>query len=388
MDLVMVFLFWISGFIIVWAMGGFQLSMKVLAIFFKKRKLQKDYSTKPTVTVMVVAHNEESVILDKMNNIVCNDYPKDKIRYLVTSDCSTDGTNEIVKKFIMDNPNIPLKLHETVEHKGKTNAQNEAQKLVTSDILVMTDANAMLESNAITELVACFCKEDIAYVCGRLEYINAKDNKTAGAESLYWEGDLLQREIESNIKTITAGNGAIYACRNREYYDFDPIDCHDECMPPYFASHGLRALYNPSAIAKEKAGESIEDELKRKIRMNRSILKEIYERFKYINVIKYGWFSYFYFGHRFCRRLLWICHLVLFVSSIILCALSIIYTLALAGQILFYAFSCVGLKMKRTNKLLELMGYYCVTVYAQWRGVFNCLTGRSKPTWDKAESTR
>lgn len=385
--LILAILFWIFAFIIVWAMGGYNFSLKILAKLMKNRKLVKNYDLKPTVTVMIVAHNEEKVIREKLENVILSDYPKDKIEYLVTSDFSTDHTNEIVKAFIAEHPELSIRLHEAVEHKGKTNAQNEAQKLVKNDILVMTDANAMFEPNAVTELVACFASEDIAYVSGRLAYKNT-ENATAGAESVYWESDLAQRQIESNIRTITAGNGAIYACRNNLYFDLDPIKCHDAHMPRTYSMQGLRAVYNPDAVAYEKAGEVMEDEFKRKVRMNRNILPAIGEAIPCMNIFRYGWFSYFYFGHRTCRRLLWISHALLYVLSLVLSWYSPFYLLAFAGQTLFYLLAFFALATRSENRLLKMVGYYTMTIGAQWVGVFNCLTGRSKATWDKAESTR
>ena len=129
--LVIKIVFWLSLFLIFWAMVGYKKSLNIFAVIFKDRKLKKDHSYKPTVSVMVVAHNEEKVILDKLNNITENDYPKDKIDYLVTSDASTDKTNEIVEQYIKEHPGIKLRLHRTVDHKGKTNAQNEGQKKTT-----------------------------------------------------------------------------------------------------------------------------------------------------------------------------------------------------------------------------------------------------------------
>lgn len=380
-------LFWISTFIIVWAMGGYGAALKLLSRIFKDRKLQKDYSLKPTVTVMIVAHNEEKVIRKKLENVIDNDYPKDKIDYIVTSDFSTDATDEIVEKFIDEHPELRIRLHRAVEHKGKTNAQNEAQKLTDCEILVMTDANAMFEKNAVTELVSCFTSQDIAYVTGRLAYRNT-ENDTAAAESVYWEGDLAQRETESNIKTITAGNGAIYACRNALYFDLEPIKCHDAHMPRYYGLKGLRAIYNPDAVAYEKAGEVIEDEFKRKVRMNRNILPGIVEAVPCMNIFKHGWFSFFYFGHRMCRRLLWISHAFVYVTSFVLALKSWFYRLVFIMQTVFYLMSLFALKTGSKNKLLKMMGYYTMTIAAQWVGVKNCVTGRSKPTWDKAESTR
>jgi len=86
----------------------------------------------------------------------------------------------------------------------------------------------------------------------------------SSAEAGYWDSDLATREIEGRIQTITAGNGALYACRNSEYHDFDPIQCHDAAMPLYYALKGKRAICNHDAVAYEKAGEVIEDEFKEK----------------------------------------------------------------------------------------------------------------------------
>ena len=380
-------IFWIFAFMIVWAMAGYGIALKLLAKLFRKRKLVKNYDNQPTVTVMIVAHNEEKVIRSKLENVIDNDYPTDKIDYIVTSDFSTDSTDEIVETFIREHPEIRMRLHRAVEHKGKTNAQNEAQKLTEGEILVMTDANAMFERNAVTELAACFISPDIAYVSGRLAYKNT-DNAVAGAESVYWEGDLSQRETESNIRTITAGNGAIYACRNELYVDFDPIKCHDAYMPRHYGLKGMRAIYNPDAVAYEKAGEVIEDEFKRKIRMNRNILLNVTESVPCLNIFRHGWFSFFYFGHRTCRWLLWFAHAAVYLSSLVLAVRSWFFRLVLAGQTLFYLLSLFALKTKSQNKLLKMMGYYTMTVAAQWVGAYNCFTGRSRATWDKAESTR
>jgi cellulose synthase/poly-beta-1,6-N-acetylglucosamine synthase-like glycosyltransferase len=385
--IVIAVLFWIFAFIILWAMGGYSAALRLLGKIFKNKKLQKNYDHQPTVSVMIVAHNEEKVIQAKLENIIDNDYPKDKIDYIVTSDFSTDATDEIVEHFIAGHPQVNIRLHRAVEHKGKTNAQNEAQKLTKGEILVMTDANAMFERSTITELAACFTTPDIAYVSGRLAYRNT-ENDTAAAESLYWEGDLAQREVESKIQTITAGNGAVYACRNSLYVDFEPIKCHDAHMPRYYGLKKLRAVYNPDAVAYEKAGEVLEDEFKRKVRMNRNILPGIAESVPCLNIFKYGWFSFFYFGHRTCRRLLWFAHAAVYLCSLILAFVSPFFGLILAAQTLFYLLALLALKTKSNNRLLKMMGYYTMTIAAQWVGVYNCITGKSKATWDKAESTR
>lgn len=388
MEVVLKFIYFISASIIFWAMIGYSLSLKVISKLLKNRNLKKNYSYQPTVTVMVAAHNEEKVIKDKLDNIIRLNYPKNKIEFLVSSDNSTDKTNEIVKEFIKSHPIEKISLYEVKERKGKTNAQNEAQKMVKSEILVMTDANSIMDENAIIELVAAFADEDVSYVSGRLIIVNKEVSGISESENTYWDSDTKLRKIESDIYSITAGNGAIYACRNADYYDFDPIKCHDGNMPRYYVLNNKRALYNPDAIAYEKAGEVIEDEFKRKVRMNRGILYNILPDIRILNVIKYGWYSYFYFGHRTCRYLLWISHLTLFISNTFLITESNFYILTFAGQVLFYLLAFIKKITKTNNKILTLIYYYTITIIAQWVGVFNILMGKSKPFWEKAESTR
>ena len=68
-------LFCLSGFLIVWAMIGYKWSLRILIKVFTNRKLKKDYCQRPTVSVLVVAHNEEKVIADKLKNLVQTEYP-------------------------------------------------------------------------------------------------------------------------------------------------------------------------------------------------------------------------------------------------------------------------------------------------------------------------
>ncbi|WP_238343626.1 glycosyltransferase [Gracilibacillus saliphilus] len=381
-------IFYISLFIIFWAMVGYPLSMKLLDKLYQNRHPLKDYKHEPTVTIMVVAHNEEDVIKDKLQNIINLDYPKDKIKYLISSDNSTDKTNEIVEEFIKQHPNENVYLHKVKNRLGKTNAQNEAQKLVDTDYLVMTDANSILKSDSINELMASFSSDDISYVTGKLVITNNNSGSVSNSESGYWQKDLKIREIESKIQTITAGNGALYACRNSEYIDFDPLKSHDSNMPRHFALLGKRAICNHDAIAYEKAGEIIGDEFKRKVRMNRRILKNILPDIKILNIFKYKWYTYFYFGHRTCRYLLWLSHVLLLLSNFIIVNESIFYAFTLMGQVLFYILAAIKHLFNFNHKLVNIVYYYCVTIIAQWIGVYNILTGKAKPFWEKAESTR
>ncbi len=386
MTLACIIIFWTAAFMIFWANVGYPVSLLILNKIFKKEpKYNEDYE--PTVTVMIVAHNEEKVIKEKMLNVINLNYPKEKLSILVTSDNSTDKTNTIVKGIIKKHPKRDIALYEVKERKGKTNAQNEAAKLVKSEVLVMTDANAMLDKNSIKEIVKSFTK-NVAYVSGRLAYTNSEKSTTSDSENTYWDLDTKLRQIESNIQTITAGNGALYAIKTKEYYDFDPIMCHDSAMPLHYSLRGKRALANNKAIAYEKAGENNQDEFKRKVRMSRIVLRFILPSIKILNIFKYKWYTYFYLGHRTSRYLLWFNHIILLVSNIFLVNQSVFYLYILIIQLIIYVLAILQSLIKTRNKILVFINYYAMTVLAQFIGVIKTITGKNKPFWEKAESTR
>jgi len=388
MVLTLEILFWASVLLIFYAVIGYPICLICLDKILKPRQLAKNLDYTPTVTLMIVAHNEEKVILKKLENSIDLDYPNDKFMILIASDCSSDKTNQIISDFIDNHRQFDIKLYSTKYHNGKTNAQNEAQKLVNTEIVVFTDANSMLKKDSIRELVSSFSSDDIAYVCGRLVYNNIA-NKTSEPQSKYWNLDLRLRDIESRLQTITAGNGAIYACRNSEYVDFNAMESHDSSMPLYYALHGKRAIFNPDSIAYENPTNNGKDEFHRKIRMSRIIIDKILPTFAIFNIFKYKWFTFFYLGHRTCRYCLWLFHILAFILSAILGIIGYnFYLVIFMVQLISYFILTIYGLVKYNIPIINLLYYYFLTVVAQIIGVFKILTNRTKPTWEKAESTR
>lgn len=122
--------------------------------------------------------------------------------------------------------------------------------------------------------------------------------------------------------------------------------------------------------------------------MNRILLSSIIPSFKILNVFKYRWFTYFYLGHRTLRYMLWLNHIILLICNIIIYNQGIIYKVCLLGQIVIYLTALLKFAIKIDNKIINIIYYYCMTIYAQINGVINTLLGKNKPFWEKAESTR
>ena len=104
----------------------------------------------PHVTLMICAYNEQDVVDMKMDNTRQLDYPTDKLHVMWVTDGSTDETNARLAAY----PDAEVVY--TPERKGKTAALNHGISLVKTQLTVMTDANTMINPEAIREIVRCF----------------------------------------------------------------------------------------------------------------------------------------------------------------------------------------------------------------------------------------
>ena len=113
-------IFWISVAALFYTYIGYPLFVYLVSRLLPKTINRADFA--PVVTVLITAYNEERAIRAKLENTWQIDYPKEKLEILVTSDCSNDRTEEIVKEFAARN----VKLYRQTERLGKTMAQNAA----------------------------------------------------------------------------------------------------------------------------------------------------------------------------------------------------------------------------------------------------------------------
>lgn len=378
-------IFFIAAFAIFYAMIGYPLTLMILDKILK-RENKKDLSYKPFVSIIISAYNEEKVIEKKLENIIQSTYPYYEV--IVANDASNDNTVALAEKFIAEHPAYNIRVNTVKNHLGKTNAQDEAVEVANGEIIVFSDANSMFKADAIDQLVSYFAEESIEYVCGSLIYAKDDDVASVVAENSYWDLELSMRKIESEIATIAAGNGAIYAVRKSDYRHYDLVSSHDYEMPLYAGLNNKRALYNPDAIAMEKAGQTSKDEFKRKVRMQRRILTNIFTNLRRLNIFKYGWFSFFHFNHKTLRFLQAFNHIVLFIANLALLNEGVFYRGFFLAQVVFYVLAGIGKFTASSNKVFYFPYYYTMMMLAQLKGAYNEATGKSKPTWEKAETTR
>jgi len=330
-------LFWASLGALVWTQVGYPLFAALLARL-RGRPVQKGDSL-PVVSVIVAAHNEETVIERRLHNLLALDYPADRFEIVVASDASTDRTDELVEAIAAYEPRVRLL---RCPRGGKVAAQNLAVRQTEGEILAFSDANAQWRPDALRKLVSNFADPDVAYVCGG-HFYEAADG--TNREGTYWRWEAWLRRNESRLGSITGGIGPIYSVRRSDYVDVDPRFGHDLALPYLMVQHGRRAVFEPDAVAWEKPSRDNEDEYRRKVRMFEHCWL-IVLRGKMLRRLGPTYLLEI-LSHRHLRYASGLLHIVLLGSSIALVRDGLVYDVVLAAQLLLLLAAAVGVGIAR-----------------------------------------
>jgi cellulose synthase/poly-beta-1,6-N-acetylglucosamine synthase-like glycosyltransferase len=330
----------------------------------------------PSVSVIVPAYAEQDVISARVANLRSLDYPADRIEVIVACDGSPDASAQRARAAGAD---AVLEL----PRGGKIRAQDAAVRRARGEIVAFSDANAEWDRDALRRLVLAFSDPRVGYVCGDVRFVNERGTNQEG---MYWRYEMAVRRLESRLRSVTGGNGAIYATRRDAYLFVDPIMGHDLSFPFNMVKHGWRAVYAPDARAREKMVPSIEGEFARKRRM-----------------MSHGWpivvrggmlsprgydplYGLMIFSHRILRYLSPFLHLVALGTSIALIGHGVIYVVALALQ-LAVVLAALLAPVLRLRPLL-LARYYVLTTASLAAGLWDWLHHGTPAGWEPAEGTR
>jgi len=362
-------LFWSSLGALAWTHVGYP-AAAALAARLRPRPVRRGGGL-PTVSVVVAAHDENDVIGRRLENLLALDYPAERLEIVVASDASTDGTDDVVARVAEHEPRVRLL---RCPRGGKVAAQDRAVRETTGELLAFSDANAVWAPLALRRLVRNFADPDIAYVCGQLRLEAAEGTNREGA---YWRYELKLRESESQLGSVTGGNGAIYAVRRSDYVEVDPRFGHDLSFPYLMVQSGRRAVFEPEALAFEKPTPHIETEYRRKVRMFEHCWL-ITLRGRMLRNLPPLYLAEIV-SHRVLRYGSGVLHLVLLGSNVALVGAGPVYVLALAGQGAFLALALARPGLAR---------YYTLVTWATVVALRNYLRRGVPATWEAAEGTR
>ena len=375
---VVAIVFWASVGLIIYAHAGYPLLLGLLASFRGRTPRARTFPDDelPIVSVIVAAYAEQDVIADRVANIRALDYPPELLELIVACDGSPDETAARARAA---GSNLVLEL----PRGGKIRAQDAAVERARGAIVAFSDANVTWRPDALRRLVAPFADPRVGYVCGEVQLV---DPRGSNQEGLYWRYELALRSLESRVRSVTGGNGAIYATRREAYLVVDPIMGHDLSFPFNMVKRGWLALAVREAQASEKMVPTIEGEFARKRRMM-SHTWPIVLRGGMLSPRGYDpLYALMIVSHRILRYLTPFLHVIALVTNVLLLGSGWVYVAALAIQVAVLLAAALAGTVRARPMLIAR--YYVVTTASLAAGLWDWLVHGTSAGWEPAEGTR
>ena len=382
-------IFWISFVIVFYAFLGYGILLYAMILFKRiigKKKKNETTDFEPPVTLVIPCFNEADIMPEKIENCNQLDYPKDKLQLVFITDGSTDNSLEVLGRY----PYIKV-LHEN-RRAGKTAAENRSMKYVETPVVIFSDANTMLNTAAVKNIVRHFADEKVGCVSGEKRILtDASDTASAAGEGIYWKYESLLKKWDSELYSAVGAAGELVAFRTSLYNDLPEDTLLDDFMQSMqIAAAGYKIVYEPEAYAAETASTSVGEELKRKVRICAGGWQSISRLSGKLQVTKQPLLFFQYLSHRVLR---WTVTPFLMLGMFIINGFlalngTIFYQGLLAAQILFYAAALVGYVLENRKvrfKPVFIPYYFCIMNYAVLAGLKRFLSGQQKATWDKAQ---
>lgn len=376
-------IFWISILFIAFVYVGYGVVIWMAnKILGSKTTLQYPTEELPEIAVLIAAYNEEAIIKEKINNTLSLNYPKEKLKIYVISDGSNDATNEIVKSFA----DVELLFEQS--RKGKTAAINRAMPYVNEPVTIFTDANVMLNADALIEMVKHYADKKIGGVSGE-KRVAVTGASAAATEGLYWKYESFLKNEDAKLNSLVGAAGELFSIRTSLFEALPEDTLLDDFMISMnIIRKGFKIAYEPNAYASENPSLNIKEEYKRKVRISAGGLQSVLRLADFINPANYGLLSFQYFFHRFSR---WMITPVLiplaFIANVFIAGQSDFYAAILIAQILFHTAALLGYYFESKNiriKLLFIPYYFNFMHYCIVAGWIKYLSGNQQAAWQKA----
>lgn len=365
--------------LLLFAVSAFAQAKSDFLYLIQRRSRRRSPATEslPQVGVLIAVYNEEPVIRAKAQNCLEIDYPADRVEFLIGLDAPTDSTADLLAQV----QSHRFRVFHFSERRGKLAVLCDLARKTSAEILVLTDANTMLERGAVRNLVRHFADPKVGAVSGE-EIRVAAPGADIGAEDLYWRYESAVKILESRLNCSLGGNGAALAVRRSLFNPQKDLIVEDFQVPLEIRFQGHRVAYDPEAVAVEEIAPSFSAQFGRRVRIGAGNYQTLFAHLDYLNP-RYGFLAFSFFSHRVLR---WLTPLLLplgFVCSLFLATRPSCAFLAVA-QVLFYMMAAVGYWLKKKSKPLRLCSgpfHFCSMNLALFLGLLRFLKGQQALAW-------
>ena len=332
----------------------------------------------PSVSILMSVFNEETVMARKMENLLSLDYPGEQVEILVGSDGSTDGTEEILKRFAKER----VRFFSVMPREGKPRMLNLLAHQAKGEILIFTDARQRIDSQAVQQLVKNFSDPSVGCVSGELFFEKAGGSVGEGV-GFYWRYEKFIRTQESRIDSVIGATGALYAIRRCLYRPLPGETLLDDLyLPMQVVDQGYRTLLENGAQVYDEPSATPRQEYERKVRTLAGNYQSFAQLSRLLNPLK-SRVAVQFISHKLLRILAPFFLMVLFVSNLLLLdrPFGRIFFIAQAA---FYGAAFLGAAgPRRLRRLFSAPYVFCLLNLSALAGLYRYLSGRQQVTWQK-----
>lgn len=372
----------VAVLVILYAYLGFPAIMCLLAKIGHRVSARPSASL-PKIAVVLPVYNEQRNVAGALDAILASNYPNDRMRVIVVSDCSTDETEAIVCRYAPRD----VTLVRLDVRGGKTAAENEARLYIEdAEIIVNTDASVRLAPDALMPLILAFDDPTVGVASGRDVSVAHDAVDSNFGESGYVGYEMWVRGLETRIGGIVGASGCFFACRRNLYTELKPdVLCRDFAAALVAKESGYRAVSVNDAFCFVPRTGSLRREYERKVRTMACGLLTLLHKKNLMSPFRYGRFAWVLVSHKLVRWLVpWVS---LFGGTGLILAATTetwaqIVSVGIGVSIVLGAMGWLWPMGRRMPRIIAIPAYvFCGTVagIAAWIRV---LRGAQSPAWE------
>ncbi len=366
-------IFWLSLSVPVYAYFGYPLMLLLMRNVFRRPVLKRPFE--PAVTLLIPAYNEAPSIAAKIKNSLALEYPVDKLEILIACDGPQDGTVEIARSMA---DGVRVRVLDFKKNRGKILAMNDAVREARGEILVFSDATALLYPDALKWLIANFADPAVGAACGRYTVIRAGEVGIGKSEDFYWKYETFLKTQESQIDSMLGSHGHLHAIRREIYpYPLAGTINDDYIISISVLAKGYRAVFEPAAIGYEEATEMAG--FGRRVRIMAGNLQQLREIKGLLRPLR-PMPLFFFLSHKAIRLAVPFAMVAALLANLLL-LWSPFYLALFWLQIVFYTLAIVGARIPLRPKILLLPYYFSMMNAAVFFGLYHTLTSRRGMAW-------
>ena len=364
--------FWAAVALVLYAYFGYPCLLVAISLV-RRRGIRRMAATCP-VSFIIAAHNETSRIAAKIENTLAQDYPG-HLEIVVASDCSTDGTDDVVRGYA---PRV--RLVRTLERRGKEAAQQVAIAATSGDILVFSDVATALAPDGVSRITANFADPTVGCVSSVDRFVDA-DGQVSG-EGAYVRYEMFLRALETQVNSVVGLSGSFFAARRVVCRNWSADRQSDFNTLLNSVQLGLRGVLDPSSIGYYHPIIDHRAEFQRKVRTVVRGISVLAGNLSLLNPLRYGLFAWQLASHKLCRWLVPVALVIALVMNAVLAAYSPWYEATLGVQLGFYGAVAGGWAGNRT---LRIPFYFFVANFAILMAWFRYARGERMTTWSPSQ---